>query len=78
MTVIVFLFIHLIPGDPAIITLGEHAAVENVERIREQLGLNRPLFLNLDAVGQILRGEISIGERFKGFFDSQSENRLQS
>jgi peptide/nickel transport system permease protein len=70
-TVIVFLFIHLIPGDPAIIMLGEHAAVENVERIREQLGLNRPLFLNLDAVGQVFRGEVSIGEGFKAFFDSQ-------
>jgi peptide/nickel transport system permease protein len=51
--------------------LGEHAAVENVERIREQLGLNKPLFLNLEAVGQIFRGEVSIGEGFKSLFDSQ-------
>lgn len=70
-TVLVFLFIHLIPGDPAIIMLGEHAAVENVERIREQLGLNKPLFLNLDAVGQVFRGEASIGEGVKSLFDSQ-------
>ena len=70
-TVLVFLFIHLIPGDPAIVMLGEHAAVENVERIREQLGLNKPLFLNPDAVGQLFRGEVSIGEGFKGLFDSQ-------
>ncbi len=70
-TILVFLFIHLIPGDPAIVMLGEHAAVENVERIREQLGLNKPLILNLDAMGQVFRGEISIGEGFKGFFDSQ-------
>lgn len=70
-TVLVFLFIHLIPGDPAIVMLGEHAAVENVERIREQLGLNKPLLLNLDAVAQVSRGEVSIGEGFKSFFDSQ-------
>jgi len=70
-TILVFLFIHLIPGDPAIVMLGEHAAVENVERIREQLGLNRPLFLNLEAVGQVFRGEVSIGEGFKSLFDSQ-------
>ena len=70
-TVLVFLFIHLIPGDPAIVMLGEHAAVENVERIREQLGLNKPLFLNLDAVDQVFRGELKIGEGFKSFFDSQ-------
>ena len=70
-TVLVFLFIHLIPGDPAIVMLGEHAAVENVERIREQLGLNEPLFLNTDAVGQVFRGEVSIGEGVKSLFESQ-------
>ncbi|MBM4464563.1 MAG: ABC transporter permease [Chloroflexi bacterium] len=70
-TVIVFLFIHLIPGDPAIVMLGEHAAVENVERIREQLGLNKPLFLNPAAVGQVFSGEASIGEGFRNLFESQ-------
>ncbi len=70
-TVIVFLFIHLVPGDPAIVMLGEHAAVENVERIREQLGLNEPLFLNVDAVGQMFGGEVSIGEGVKSLFKSQ-------
>jgi peptide/nickel transport system permease protein len=70
-TILVFLFIHLIPGDPAIVMLGEHAAVENVERIREQLGLNEPLILNLNAMSQVFRGEISISEGFKGLFDSQ-------
>ncbi len=70
-TVLVFLFIHLIPGDPAIVMLGEHAAVENVERIREQLGLNEPLFLNTDAVGQVFRREVGIGEGVKSLFESQ-------
>ena len=59
---IIFMFQRLIPGDPAITMLGEHAAQENVERIREQLGLNRPLFLDREALQQ---GDI------KGFFDSQ-------
>jgi peptide/nickel transport system permease protein len=70
-TVLVFLFVHLIPGDPAIFMLGEHAAVENVERIREQLGLNEPLFLNTDAVGQVFRSEISVGEGVRSLFESQ-------
>ncbi len=61
-TIIIFLLLRLIPGDPAIAMLGEHAAQENVERIREQLGLNRPLFLDKEALRQ---GDI------KGFFDSQ-------
>ncbi len=45
-SVLVFLFVHLIPGDPAVVMLGERASQENVERIREQLGLNKPLLFN--------------------------------
>ncbi len=51
-TIVIFLFMRLIPGDPAVAMLGEHAATENVERIREQLGLNRPLFLDRDALAE--------------------------
>ena len=42
-SLLVFSFIHLIPGDPALAMLGEHATEENVQRIRERLGLNEPL-----------------------------------
>ncbi|MDQ0340985.1 peptide/nickel transport system permease protein [Caldalkalibacillus uzonensis] len=41
--VIVFFLIHLTPGDPAAIMLGPQATPEEVERLREQLGLNLPL-----------------------------------
>ncbi|MBN1812348.1 MAG: ABC transporter permease [Anaerolineae bacterium] len=61
-TIIIFLLIRLIPGDPAVAMLGEHATEENVERIREQWGLNRPLFLDREALEQ---GDV------QGFFDSQ-------
>ncbi len=61
-TIVIFLLLRLIPGDPAVAMLGEHAAEENVERIREQLGLNRPLFLDSEALKE--------GD-FQGFFDSQ-------
>lgn len=61
-TFVIFMFQRLIPGDPAVAMLGEHAAQENVERIREQLGLNRPLFLDREALKE--------GD-FGGFFDSQ-------
>jgi len=61
-TFVIFMFLRLIPGDPAVAMLGEHAAQDNVERIREQLGLNRPLFLDREALKQ--------GD-FRGLFDSQ-------
>lgn len=61
-SLVIFLLLRLIPGDPAIAMLGEHAAQDNVERIREQLGLNRPLFLETDALQE---GDYS------RFFDSQ-------
>jgi len=61
-TLVIFLFQRLIPGDPAVAMLGEHATEENVARIREQFGLNRPPFLDRDALAD---GDLS------GFFDSQ-------
>lgn len=39
-----FLMVHLIPGDPARAVLGLKARAEDVERMREALGLNLPLW----------------------------------
>ena len=41
--VIVFSLIHLTPGDPAAVIAGEDATAEQVEQLRETLGLNEPL-----------------------------------
>ncbi len=42
-SILVFLIVHLSPGDPARLMLGERAPVEQLEALREQLGLNDPL-----------------------------------
>lgn len=42
-TIIVFLIMSLIPGDPAIAILGSYATPENVARINHDLGLDKPL-----------------------------------
>lgn len=42
-TLIVFLMLHLIPGDPAVIMAGEAASPAQIEQMRENLGLNDPL-----------------------------------
>jgi peptide/nickel transport system permease protein len=40
---VVFFALRLIPGDPAVAMAGEKASVAEIERIREQLGLNQPI-----------------------------------
>jgi peptide/nickel transport system permease protein len=43
LTVLLFLFIRALPGDPAGAILGERATPEALERVRQALGLDRPL-----------------------------------
>ncbi len=52
----------LVPGDPATIMLGERSSPADRERLREDLGLNRPMFFNFDAVSE---------SGISGLFDSQ-------
>src|SRR6185436_229097 len=40
---LVFLFVHLLPGDPARLAAGPDANLETVELVRRDLGLDRPL-----------------------------------
>ena len=59
-SIAVFLMLHLIPGDPASIYLGENLATpERLERIRHEMGLDRPLHVQyLDFVGRALQGDL--------------------
>jgi len=40
---LVFIIMRLVPGDPALLILGEDASREAVEQLRDQMGLNEPL-----------------------------------
>lgn len=56
---IVFLLVHLIPGDPAQIMLGERATKEMVEALRESMGLNEPLYIQFwGFITNLTRGEL--------------------
>ena len=58
-SVIVFAFIHLIPGDPAVTMLGERATPARVQEIRVQLGLDRPIAIQYAVyAGKLLRGDL--------------------
>ncbi|MGO4737252.1 ABC transporter permease [Bosea sp. 2KB_26] len=55
----VFLLLRLTPGDPAVLIAGDQATTAQIETIREQLGLNRPLVEQLVSwVGQLARGDL--------------------
>ena len=44
-SVVVFLTMHLLPGDVAQLLLGDHATNEQLQRLREQLGLDQPVWV---------------------------------
>lgn len=50
---LVFFFLHLIPGDPVEVMLGETALQADKETLREELGLNLPLHLQY---GRFMKG----------------------
>ncbi|HEY7332779.1 MAG TPA: ABC transporter permease [Candidatus Limnocylindria bacterium] len=59
LSLLIFLFIRLLPGDPASTILGERATPENIIRVREALGLDRPLHEQyLDYIGGLLQGDL--------------------
>lgn len=58
-SIIVFLFLRMIPGDPALALGGEHATEATVERIREEFGLNKSLPEQyITYMGKVLRGDL--------------------
>lgn len=62
-TLLIFFLTRVIPGDPATAMLGQRAAPNLVQRLRSDLGLDRPLFLNFEAAAE--SGDI------RQVFDSQ-------
>lgn len=58
LSILVFLMVRIMPGDPAQVIAGEYATKENVELIRRQLGLDRSLHVQyLDFVARLLQGD---------------------
>lgn len=65
-SVIIFFLLHLAPGDPARMVAGEYALEEQVEIIREQMGLNKPLYVQYWIfMKNALRGDLGTSLHFK-------------
>ncbi len=58
-SIFVFFFIHMIPGDPAKTLAGVEASYEEVEAIREEFGLNKPIIVQyIDYMKGLLHGDM--------------------
>lgn len=58
-TVGVFLLLHLIPGDPAVVLLGQDANPADIARLRRILGLDEPLIVQLGRyLGRVVQGDL--------------------
>ncbi len=64
--VLVFLFVHMLPGDPARLAAGVDASPETVELVRKDLGLDKPMpqqFINF--FGNLVQGDFGQSLRSK-------------
>lgn len=54
-----FALIKMVPGDPAVFILGQTASQADIERLHDQLGLNRPVFEQYTTwLGDTLQGDL--------------------
>ena len=75
--VLVFLFVHLLPGDPARLAAGVDAGPETVALVRQELGLDKPLpqqFLNF--FGNLLQGDFGTSLRSKRAVSTEIAERF--
>ncbi|HEY3364869.1 MAG TPA: ABC transporter permease subunit [Symbiobacteriaceae bacterium] len=56
-SVLIFLFVRMIPGDPARLLAGQGATLQEIEMVRQDLGLDKkPVAQYFDYMGKALRG----------------------
>lgn len=59
--VVVFLLIHLSPGDPAALIAGDLATTDDIERLRVAMGLDQPLWTQFGLwLGRVLSGDLGV------------------
>jgi ABC-type dipeptide/oligopeptide/nickel transport system permease component len=64
--VVVFMFVRLIPGDPAMVMLGAYATDQGLATLRAELGLDLPLWRQLAIfVGKVLQGDLGTSLFFR-------------
>jgi glutathione transport system permease protein len=75
--VLVFLFVHMLPGDPARLAAGQDADQQTVELVRQELGLDRPLpeqFVNFFT--HMLKGDFGTSLRTRRLVSTEITERF--
>jgi len=58
-SIVIFSLLHLTPGDPVVVMLGEEATPESRDALRRELGLDRPLPIQYGVwLGRVLQGDL--------------------
>ncbi len=58
-SMLIFLFMHLVPGDPAAILLGDTATAEDIAQLTKELGLDQPLWKQYGLwLSNVLQGDL--------------------
>lgn len=77
-TIVVFLFMRLIPGDPAQIALGVNATPELLEQTRREFGTDRSLIAQyFEWTGGLLRGDFGVSYVTRSDISPMVSDRLQ-
>ena len=78
-TTAVFFFVRMIPGDPARVIAGEQATLEDVENVREALGLNKPISQQyVTYVSGLFKGDLGTSLRTKRPVTQELKNRYSN
>lgn len=80
-----FAFLHLVPGDPIQLRLGEHASPQEIAALTREFGLDRPWYEQLTAyLGAVLHGDLGrsiadtqpVAEKLAAYFPATVELAL--
>lgn len=58
-TLVTFILLNVVPGDPVLVMLNKRADAETVERVRHEMGLDRPLYVQyFDFISGAVHGDL--------------------
>lgn len=78
LSMLCFFILHLIPGDPVLSILGEEATQEEIEKLREELGLNRPVIVQYFSwLGGVLQGDLGTSIIYRESVSSLIASHIQ-